>query len=99
MSTNKVLKLVRKRIDVDGLTKIPDQVTTRMVQKERAYQQQIENLHEQIRRMQRFVYALININNNQVNQNHSIVDFVSKTNNLLLSILEYSSTNGNNLTK
>ncbi|CAF1633757.1 unnamed protein product [Adineta ricciae] len=65
MSTNKVLKLVRKRIDVDGLTKIPDQVTTRMVQKERAYQQQIENLHEQIRRMQRFVYALININNNQ----------------------------------
>ncbi|UJR33275.1 hypothetical protein I4U23_020730 [Adineta vaga] len=65
LSTNKVLKLVRKRIDVDGLTKIPDQITTRMVQKERAYQQQIENLHEQIRRMQRFVYALININNNQ----------------------------------
>ena len=99
MSTNKVLKLVRKRIDVDGLTKIPDQVTTRMVQKERAYQQQIENLREQIRRMQRFVYALININNNQVNQNPSIVDFVFKTNNFLLSILEYSSTNGNHLPK
>ena len=99
MSTNKVLKLVRKRIDVDGLTKIPDQVTTRMVQKERAYQQQIENLREQIRRMQRFVYALININNNQVNQNPSIRDFVFKTKNFLLSILEYSSTNGNHLPK
>ncbi|CAF0928627.1 unnamed protein product [Adineta steineri] len=65
ITTNKMIKLVRKRIDVDGLTKIPDQITSRMVQKERAYQRQIESLHEHIRRMQRFVYALININQNQ----------------------------------
>jgi hypothetical protein len=63
-----MIKLVRKRIDIDGLTKIPDQITSRMVQKERAYQQQIENLNEHIRRMQRFVYTLIHINNNQVNK-------------------------------
>ena len=66
LTTNKIIKLVRKRIDIDGLTKIPDQITSRMVQKERAYQQQIENLHEHMKRMQRFVYALININHHQV---------------------------------
>jgi hypothetical protein len=62
--SNKLIKLVRKRIDVDGLTKIPDQVTSRMLQKERAYQQQIDDLHEHMRRMRRFVYTLIH--NNQV---------------------------------
>lgn len=66
LPSNKIIKLVRKRIDIDGLTKISDQITLRMVQKDRAYQQQIENLHEHIRRMQKFVYTLININNNQV---------------------------------
>lgn len=66
LTTHKIMKLVRKRIDIDGLTKIPDQITSRMVQKERSYQQKIENLNEHIRRMQRFVYALININHNQV---------------------------------
>ena len=60
------MKLVRKKIDIDGLTKIPDQVTSRIVQKERDYLQQIQNLHEHIRRMQRFIYTLIHINNNQV---------------------------------
>lgn len=61
-----MIKLIRKRIDIDGLTKIPDQITSRMVQKERAYKQKIENLHEHIRRMQRFIYTLISINQNQV---------------------------------
>ena len=62
--SNKLIKLVRKRIDVDGLTKIPDQITSRMMQKERAYQQRIHDLHEDMRRMQKFVYTLIH--NNQV---------------------------------
>jgi hypothetical protein len=66
LPSNKIIKLVRKRIDIDGLTKIPDQITSRMIQKDRAYQQKIQNLHESIRRMQRFIYALIHINNNQV---------------------------------
>jgi len=62
------MKSVRKRIDIDGLTKIPDQVTSRMLKKEHKYQQQIQNLHENLRRMQRLVYALVNSNNNQVNK-------------------------------
>lgn len=66
--SNKLIKLVRKRIDIDGLTKVSDQITFRMLQKERAYQQKIESLNDQMRRMQRFIYALIHINNNQVNQ-------------------------------
>jgi hypothetical protein len=66
LPSNKLIKLVRKRIDTDGLTKIPDQITSRMLQKERAYQQKIQTLHEHIRRMHRFVCTLIHINNNQV---------------------------------
>jgi hypothetical protein len=72
LTSNKLIKLVRKRIDIDGLTKIPDQITTRMVQKERAYVQQIDSLHEHIRRMQKFVYTLININNNNNNNPHQV---------------------------
>jgi hypothetical protein len=66
LTPNKVIKIVRKRIDIDGLTKIPDQITSRMVQKERAYQQRIESLNEHIKGMRRFIYAVIHINNNQV---------------------------------
>lgn len=66
--SNKLIKLVRKRIDSDGLTKVSDQITFRILQKERAYLQRIENLNDQMRRMQRFIYALIHINNNQVNR-------------------------------
>jgi hypothetical protein len=66
LPSNKIIKLVRKRIDIDGLTKISDQITTRMVQKDRAYQQKIQNLNEHIRRMQKFVYTLVHISNNQV---------------------------------
>ena len=36
-TSDKTIKSVRKRIDVDGLTKIPDPITSRMVEKERAY--------------------------------------------------------------
>jgi hypothetical protein len=66
LPSNKLIKLVRKRIDIDGLTKIPDQMTSRMAHKERAYVQRIESLHDHIRRMQRFIYTLININQQQV---------------------------------
>jgi hypothetical protein len=68
LTPNKVIKIVRKRIDIDGLTKIPDQITSRMVQKERAHQQRIESLNEHIKGMRRFIYAVININHNQVKQ-------------------------------
>ncbi|CAF1221158.1 unnamed protein product [Adineta ricciae] len=69
-TSNKTMKSVRKRIDVDGLTKIPDQVTSRMLEKERAYVQQIEHLHEHMRRMQKFVHTLIKLNNNTANNNN-----------------------------
>lgn len=78
-----MIKLIRKRIDVDGLTKVSDQITSRMLQKERAYKQQLETLHDHMRRMQRFVYALIHINNSQVNpklplsHQNDIVSFLS----------------------
>ncbi|CAF3688067.1 unnamed protein product [Rotaria sordida] len=65
LTSNKIMKLIRKRIDTDGLTKIPDQITSRMLEKERTYQQRIENLREHGRQMQRFVYTLINISHNQ----------------------------------
>ncbi|CAF4923218.1 unnamed protein product [Rotaria sp. Silwood1] len=66
LTSNKIIKLIRKRIDTDGLTKIPDQITSRMIQKERSYQKRIESLREHERQMQKFVYTLININHNQV---------------------------------
>jgi hypothetical protein len=69
LPSSKIIKLVRKRIDIDGLTKLSDQITSRMIQKDRAYQQKIQNLQEQIRCMKRFVYTLIHINNNQVEKN------------------------------
>ncbi|CAF1456062.1 unnamed protein product [Adineta steineri] len=70
-SSSKTIKSVRKRIDVDGLTKIPDQITSRMLEKERAYVQQIESLHEHMRRMQKFVHTLIKFNNNNNNPNNN----------------------------
>jgi hypothetical protein len=66
LPSSRIIKLVRKRIDIDGLTKRSDQVTSRMIQKDRAYQQKIQHLHQQIRYMKRFVYTLIHINNKQV---------------------------------
>jgi hypothetical protein len=71
-ASNKIMKSVRKRIDVDGLTKIPDQITSRMLEKERAYVQQIESLHEHMRRMQKFVHTLIKFNNNNNNNNNHV---------------------------
>lgn len=41
-----------------------------MLEKERAYVQQIENMHEHMRRMQKFVHTLIKFNNNNHNNNH-----------------------------
>ncbi len=64
--SNIMVKLVRKRIDIDGLTKLSDQITLRMLKKERAYQQKIQNLHERLRCMQKIAYTLMDINNNQV---------------------------------
>ena len=89
-----MIKLIRKRIDVDGLTKVSDQITSRMLQKERAYKQQIETLNEHMRRMQRFVYALIHINNSQVNLKTSSLSLTQMT---LSRFLAHSSTNGNNI--
>ncbi|CAF3566019.1 unnamed protein product [Rotaria socialis] len=65
MTSNKIIKSIRKRIDTDGLTKVSDKVTSKMLEKERTYQQRAENLREHKRQMQRFVYTLININHNQ----------------------------------
>lgn len=42
-----------------------------MVEKERTYVQQIESLHEQMRRLQKFVHTLIKFNNNNNNQNNN----------------------------
>lgn len=36
-TSDKTIKSVRKRIDCDGLTKIPDPITSRMLEKERTY--------------------------------------------------------------
>jgi hypothetical protein len=94
-TSNKIIKLVRKRIDIDGLTKIPDQITSRMVQKERSYQLHIENLNEQIRRMQRFVFTLIRINNNQVKK----PNFLKRKIKRFFIYLEYPSPYGCNITK
>lgn len=66
LTSNQIIKLVRNRIDVDGLTKIPDQITGRMARKNQAFVQHIDQLNKQIRHMQRFVYTLINIKQNQV---------------------------------
>jgi hypothetical protein len=41
-----------------------------MLEKERAYVQQIESLHEHMRRMQKFVHTLIKFNNNNNNNNN-----------------------------
>jgi hypothetical protein len=41
-----------------------------MLEKERGYVQQIESLHEHMRRMQKFVHTLIKFNNNNHNNNH-----------------------------
>ena len=90
---NKLIKLVRKRIDSDGLTKVFDQITFRMLQKERRYQRRIECLSDEMRRMQRFVYALIKINNNQVNRNHTQVSAMK----VFVFSLEYGSSNGSNI--
>ncbi|UJR13918.1 hypothetical protein I4U23_000923 [Adineta vaga] len=83
-TSNKTIKSVRKRIDVDGLTKIPDQITSRMLEKERAYVQQIESLHEHMRRMQKFVHTLIKFNNTSTtNNNHNTsprMDTISQSN-------------------
>jgi len=43
-----------------------------MLEKERAYVQQIESLHEHMRRMQKFVHTLIKFNNNNTNNNHHV---------------------------
>lgn len=74
------MKSVRKRIDVDGLTKIPDPITSRMLEKERTYVQQIENLHEHMRRMQKFVHTLIKFNNNNHNNNNNHVNISIQSN-------------------
>lgn len=60
------MKLIRKRLDSDGLTKVPDQITSRMVQKERNYEKQIDNLRDHVKRMERFVCTIISINQHQV---------------------------------
>ena len=93
LPSNKIIKSVRKRIDIDGLTKIPDQITSRMMQKERTYQQQTENLYEHIRRMQRFIYTLIHINHNQVKHSKEFLQNKSKLD------LEYLTTYRWNITK
>jgi len=71
-ASNKTIKSVRKRIDVDGLTKIPDQITLRMLEKERGFVQLIENLHEEMRRTQKLVHALIKFSNNNNNNNNHV---------------------------
>lgn len=63
-TSDKALKSVRKRIDVDGLTKIPDQITSRMLDKERIYIEQIEKLHGHLRRTQKLIHTLIKFNHN-----------------------------------
>ena len=63
-TSNKTIKSIRKRIDIDGLTKIPDQITSRMFEKERSHLQQIESLHEQMRCMRKFIDIFIKLNNN-----------------------------------
>ena len=88
------MKLVRKRIDTDGLTKVSDQITFRMLQKERAYKQKIETLNEQMRRMERFVYALMHINQNQVNRNNTHSSAMKE---IFSSFLAYSCASGNNI--
>jgi hypothetical protein len=47
-----------------------------MVEKERGYVQQIESLHEQMRRMQKFVHTLIRFNNNNNNNNNHVRIFL-----------------------
>ncbi|CAF3377579.1 unnamed protein product [Rotaria socialis] len=69
-SSNKRTKSIRKRIDDDGLTKVPDQITSRMFEKEREYVQEIESLNDQIGRMLKFVHTLIKLNNNNNNNNN-----------------------------
>ncbi|CAF1377912.1 unnamed protein product [Rotaria sordida] len=68
-SSNKRIKSVRKRIDNDGLTKIPDQITKRMFEKRREYVEEIECLNDQIGRMLKFIHTLIKLNNNNNNNN------------------------------
>jgi hypothetical protein len=43
-----------------------------MLEKERTYVQQIESLHEHMRRMQKFVHTLIKFNNNNHNNNNHV---------------------------
>jgi hypothetical protein len=72
-----------------------------MLEKERAYVQQIESLHEHMRRMQKFVHTLIKFNNNNNNNNNHHVKILFSVffqiNFVLL--LEYISTYGRNITK
>ncbi|CAF3386447.1 unnamed protein product [Rotaria sp. Silwood1] len=89
LTSNKIIKLIRKRIDTDGLTKIPDQITSRMIQKERSYQKRIESLREHERQMQKFVYTLININHNQ--NISPRMDAISQSNINSIETLSYSS--------
>ncbi|CAF5179997.1 unnamed protein product, partial [Rotaria magnacalcarata] len=84
-SSNKRTKSVRKRIDDDGLTKVPDQITSRMFEKEREYVQEIESLNDQIGRMLKFVHTLIKLNNNNNNNNNlyntsPCMDVISQSN-------------------
>jgi hypothetical protein len=72
-----------------------------MLEKERAYVQQIESLHEHMRRMQKFVHTLIKFNNNNNNNNNHVKTFclsVFVFNEVSFS-LEYISTHGCNITK
>lgn len=84
---------------MDGLTKIPDQVTSRMLEKERAYVQQIERLHDHMRRMQKFVHTLIKVNNNNHNNNHVNNHSLHVAERISLLHLEYISTYGYNIPK
>ncbi|CAF1066090.1 unnamed protein product [Rotaria sp. Silwood1] len=70
-SSNKRIKSIRKRIDDDGLTKIPDQITKRMSEKRREYVEEIESLNDQIGRMLKFIHTIIKLNNNNNNNNNN----------------------------
>ncbi|CAF0774782.1 unnamed protein product [Didymodactylos carnosus] len=59
---DKSVKSVRKRIDIDGLTKINDVATLRMLQKERTYVNKIEELHDHVRKLERVLTTIIKYN-------------------------------------
>ena len=63
LTLNKIIKLIRKRIDRDGLTKMPDQIALKMLQQEQTCQRQSENRQDYMRLMHQFICRFVNISN------------------------------------